>query len=1123
MTATPGSGQVSVSWIAPAGANYFVVQRSTLVSNGGGSFNTLSTITLTNTATGTSYIDPTTTNGSTYGYTITAVNASGTGSASTAASAIPLAAIPTTAPVLSAAPGAGQISLNWTAVAGAIGYVIEVSTASNGTFTYVASVSELTYTDTGPADDTTYYYTVAAMNSGGTGPASNIASATTAPAPPASLTAIPGNTQITLTWQAAADATSYIIRRSGVTGGPYTQVGTSTGPSFTNSGLTNGTPYYYVVASSNANGTGSNSLEATATPSASLAVAPTNLFATATNQQIALAWNTSAGASSYVVLRSTLNGGPYTAIATAVTSATYTDTTAESGPTYYYVVAATDASGTGAYSNQASASISVPVLTWTGAVSSGWDFSTANWVNGGGGATTYSDGANVIFPNAATTGTVSIPSSVSPGSITFSNSSLPYVVTSVGAGISGTTGLAQTGAGTLTLSTSNSYSGNTTIASGASLILGNDYALQNSTLDLSNGAISFNGAAIAPVVGGLQGTNAAQNLALSSTAGAVALTAGGNNSTTTYSGNLSGPGSLTKSGSGTLTLGNATYTGSTVVDDNSTLTIAGGAMGSAGSTISVGPPVAPATNPGAPNMNITGGAVISGTVAVGAASNETGASLTISGGTSNFTATILGGNPANGNASNTGGAITITGGVANLGSAYIGRDQAGTAKGLVIDGADAVVTANLLNVSSNAGVNHESDLNVEAGSLTIGLPASTGAFELGTTAPDGNNVLEMTGGTLTYTGSDGLQLGSESFMTITGGTASLSGITVNSAPGGNGTSELTVTGGTLYLGAAGLAMNSPGATVFAHLGTATIGASAAWASSAPVSLTGNTTFQTADASGSPHNITLSGALTGGGALTKTGGGTLILSGPATYSGATSILSGILELTGSLSNTTSLLVANGAVFYLAGGSLTVAGPITNDGIFKLSGSPALAQSGAFINNGVLDLINGPQTLPGNFTNNGAVLDAGSVQVQQLAMSGSNFTLTIQGYAQHTYQLQRTPSLAPPADMVQRGPAQAGAGSVLIFTDTGGATGAVGFYQVQVLAVGIILPVSTFRSCCGSFPALSSKPRETSRLKQAVYVPCLLLDPRHQPSCASSGRSWPSPRSPLRTMISQTPSS
>jgi hypothetical protein len=115
--------------------------------------------------------------------------------------------------------------------------------------------------------------------------------------------------------------------------------------------------------------------------------------------------------------------------------------------------------------------------------------------------------------------------------------------------------------------------------------------------------------------------------------------------------------------------------------------------------------------------------------------------------------------------------------------------------------------------------------------------------------------------------------------------------------------------------------------------------------------------------------------------------------------------------------------------------------------KIAGAATLKLTGAFTNNGVLDLIDGPQTLPSSFTNTGTVLTASSVQVQALVMSGSNFTLTVQGYAQHTYQLQSTPALTVPVTWSNVGAAQVGTGSPLTFTDMG-ASSTQKFYQILV---------------------------------------------------------------------------
>lgn len=88
--------------------------------------------------------------------------------------------------------------------------------------------------------------------------------------------------------------------------------------------------------------------------------APTGLTATAGNNQVALAWNASAGATGYNVKRATVSGGPYTTIAPNSASTSFTDTTAVNGTTYYYVVSALNAAGESANSSQVSATPQAP-------------------------------------------------------------------------------------------------------------------------------------------------------------------------------------------------------------------------------------------------------------------------------------------------------------------------------------------------------------------------------------------------------------------------------------------------------------------------------------------------------------------------------------------------------------------------------------------------------------------------------------------------------------------------------------------------------------------------------------------------------------------------------------------
>jgi Glycoside hydrolase family 44 len=92
-----------------------------------------------------------------------------------------------------------------------------------------------------------------------------------APSAPTGLTATAGNQQVALAWTASASATSYHVKRSTTTGGPYTQVAAPTTTNDIDTALTNGTQYYYVVSAVDATGESSNSSEVSATPAGATA------------------------------------------------------------------------------------------------------------------------------------------------------------------------------------------------------------------------------------------------------------------------------------------------------------------------------------------------------------------------------------------------------------------------------------------------------------------------------------------------------------------------------------------------------------------------------------------------------------------------------------------------------------------------------------------------------------------------------------------------------------------------------------------------------------------------------------------------------------------------------------
>jgi len=185
-----------------------------------------------------------------------------------------------------------------------------------------------------------------------------VAGAGSAPSAPTNLAATAGNTQISLTWTSSSGATSYNVYRGTAAGGESaTAIATGlTGTTYTNTGLTNGTAYYYTVKAVNTSGTSAASNEAHATPVLSAPGAPSGLTATGSNAQVALSWTAGTGASTYNLYRGTTAGGESaTAIVTGLTGTTYTNTGLTNGTAYYYTVKAVNTAGTSAASNEASA------------------------------------------------------------------------------------------------------------------------------------------------------------------------------------------------------------------------------------------------------------------------------------------------------------------------------------------------------------------------------------------------------------------------------------------------------------------------------------------------------------------------------------------------------------------------------------------------------------------------------------------------------------------------------------------------------------------------------------------------------------------------------------------------
>jgi len=82
---------------------------------------------------------------------------------------------------------------------------------------------------------------------------------------PSGLTAKSGKGQVALTWSASLGASTYNVKRSGTSGGPYARIASTSATSYSDEGLAGGTTFYYVISSASATGESENSVEVSAT------------------------------------------------------------------------------------------------------------------------------------------------------------------------------------------------------------------------------------------------------------------------------------------------------------------------------------------------------------------------------------------------------------------------------------------------------------------------------------------------------------------------------------------------------------------------------------------------------------------------------------------------------------------------------------------------------------------------------------------------------------------------------------------------------------------------------------------------------------------------------------------
>ena len=344
---TTSAGHPKLSWNTVPGAAKYWIYRSTDGKNFKYYDSTKST----------GYTNNSTNIGTTYYYKIKAVDSSGT---TTDYSAVKSIKCTTAAPSLSISRVNGKPKLSWKSVSGATKYWIYRSTDGKN-FKYYDSTTKTSYTNSGAASGTKYYYKVKAVATvNGKSVASSYSYAKSLVCTPAtpnvSITSANGKPK--LSWNAVNGATKYWVYRS-TDGKNFKYYDSTTKTTYTNNSTTVGTRYYYKVKAVVVdNGTSYASAFSSAKSMVVRTAAPT-LKTAAPEGTPSLSWNAVNGATKYWVYRST--DGKEFKYYDSTTKTAYTNKSVDAGKTYYYKVKAVNVVNGTSYASDFSNSVSVIV------------------------------------------------------------------------------------------------------------------------------------------------------------------------------------------------------------------------------------------------------------------------------------------------------------------------------------------------------------------------------------------------------------------------------------------------------------------------------------------------------------------------------------------------------------------------------------------------------------------------------------------------------------------------------------------------------------------------------------------------------------------------------------------
>ena len=511
---------------------------------------------------------------------------------------------------------------------------------------------------------------------------------------------------------------------------------------------------------------------------------------------------------------------------------------------------------------------------------------------------------------------------------------------------------------------------------------------------------------------------------------------------------------------GTVNNGSFNTTGGTLVTDLGTVTVgfaSGNGVGGATGTMTIGTSTSNMVN--VLNL-VVGDQRGSGT---GTTANTASGTFTFGGGTlavgNNFTIGNLQANntaarTVTGTANLNGGTTSVAGLLTVANAIPAGGTGAHTASGTLNVTAGTLTTTGDLrigNTVSNIATGHAStgtmNINHASSVVTVGGNIDLARVDSSVGNPTATGTLNLTAGSLTVTGNIAqVQLNgadasqTRGFVNVAGGALDMTSGTINAKTlafrSGSISNATTVT---LDAGSATSTTTISGATgdalilrdVTAAFNVALTGATASnvhyenAGGGSGGTLSGNLdlgtvarTFNIEDSAGATTDMTVSGIVSNSGPITKTGAGTLVLSGANTFSGALTVSTGTL-VAGSnqgLSNANVAVNVAGGAFLNAGGfsntigALTGVGTVQNDavaaGVLSLGGGNASSSFSGTIQNGAgggalgitkigtgtVDLTGGANlTFTGPTVVNGGVLNAGIRGSTSVSVNGGALNL------------------------------------------------------------------------------------------------------------------------------------